>query len=84
MHNTQRNLISQLSDNDDKFTLQYSENTRIKWISDSTKYYSGIRVIGFQKKAVPVKATATVKKIEKYMIKKSAISLISYDANMFS
>ena len=66
----------------DKFTIQYSELRISGGLSDATKYYSGIRVIGFKKKAVPVKTAATTAPVKEcLMIKKSAISLISYDAH---
>ena len=42
----------------DKFTIQYSEIRVSGGLSDATKYYSGIRVIGFKKKAVPIKVAS--------------------------
>ena len=42
----------------DKFTIQYSEIRVSGGLSDATKYYSGIRVIGFKKKTIPVKVAS--------------------------
>ena len=39
----------------DKFTIQFSETRLSSGTSDSSKYYSGIRIIGFKKKSMILK-----------------------------
>ena len=48
-------LNKSLIRHEDKFTLQYSELRVSGGMSDATKFYSGIRIVGFKKKPVPVK-----------------------------
>lgn len=45
----------------DKFEIQYSELRVSGGLSDASRYYSGVRIIGFKKKAVAAKKAAPVK-----------------------